>query len=96
MFLRQALVDTVVFRCVDCACTWSVEYDVHRVEDGHGHERDYFFRNHQPIADPRAPGAVLCSQCGSFQVSASVTTSRPVHEESPVWDGDADHAGTGD
>src|SRR5512132_1182047 len=55
MIRSELLIEEFRFTCANCAHVWSVAYDVRHVEDGHGHERDYFFRHHQPSADPTAP-----------------------------------------
>ena len=68
MIQRELLVEEFLFTCAHCAHAWSVEYDVQHVEDGHGHECDYFFLHHHPSADPTAPQAVTCPACQSTQV----------------------------
>ena len=54
MIHRELLVEDFLFTCAHCAHAWTVEYDVQHVEDGHGHECDYFFR---PPPQCRSDGA---------------------------------------
>ena len=76
MIRSELLIEEFRFTCAGCAHAWSVEYDVRRVEDGHGHERDYFFRHHHPSDDPTAPQTVICPVCGSTQVRGKLTAQR--------------------
>lgn len=76
MIRRELLSEEFRFACEGCFHAWNVVYDVQHVEDGHGHRRDYFFRNRYPIADPRAPQAVTCPDCRSPHVRMEVTTAR--------------------
>lgn len=84
MIQSELLIEEFRFTCARCVHVWSVEYDVRHVEDGHGHERDYFFHHDQPRADPTAPHTVMCPACGSTQVRGMLTAQRgvaPVHPD---------------
>ena len=54
MILRENAVEQFTFTCANCDRTWIIDYDVQHVEDGHGHQHDYFFRNKLPSVDPTA------------------------------------------
>jgi hypothetical protein len=49
---------------------------VQHVEDGHGHQHDYFFRNGLPSVDPTAPQSVVCPTCRTTRVQARLTARR--------------------
>ena len=83
MIQRELLVEEFLFTCAHCAHAWSVEYDVQHVEDGHGHECDYFFLHQHPSADPKGPQDVTCPACHSTQVGAKLITQRAVPPVTP-------------
>ncbi|HET7305448.1 MAG TPA: hypothetical protein VFJ12_12965 [Segeticoccus sp.] len=58
-----------------CGQTRKTDYDVQHVEDGHGHDRDYF-HDGLPCPDPTAPGAVLCPGCGRPHVAVELLARR--------------------
>lgn len=70
MILREILFDRFTFTCTGCDHAWSTDYDVQHVEDGHGHERDYFFRHGLLCSDPTGPGETTCPHCGRTSVLA--------------------------
>lgn len=84
MIQSELLIENFLFRCANCAHVWSTEYEVRHVEDGHGHECDYFFRNRHPSAAPTAPSAVTCPACGGVRVDAKLTAQRAAPTESPA------------
>jgi len=73
MINREELVEQFTFTCQSCAHVWALDYDVFHVEDGHGHDCDYFFRHRHQIADPRARHAVSCPICASSVVRVKLT-----------------------
>lgn len=64
MTFMENLFQRFNFNCNDCDYAWVVDYEVHHVEDGHGHERDYFFHAQLPCPDPTGLGETICPQCG--------------------------------
>ncbi|HEX5495656.1 MAG TPA: hypothetical protein VFX70_13885 [Mycobacteriales bacterium] len=68
--------ERLAFTCGGCGQSWSADYDVQHVEDGHGHDRDYYFLNGVPCPDPTGPGAVLCPGCGRAHVTVELTARR--------------------
>jgi len=76
MFLREVSVERLVFSCGGCGHTWSTDYDVQHVEDGHGHLRDYYFDDGVPCPDPFASGTVVCPRCGRTTLWVELTARR--------------------
>jgi hypothetical protein len=58
------------------------------VEDGHGHDRDYYFNNGLACPDPTAPGVTLYPACGHGRITVSLTARRvsPVVTETSSGD----------
>ena len=76
MILREIAVERFTFTCANCEFAWTVDYDVQHVEDGHGHQHDYFFFNGLPSIDPTAPDAAICPTCRTAHVRARLTARR--------------------
>ncbi|WP_238384891.1 hypothetical protein [Segeticoccus rhizosphaerae] len=76
MVLREVSVERLGFSCGGCGHKWVLDYDVQHVEDGHGHDRDYYFHEGLPCPDPTAPGAVLCPGCGRGHVAVELLARR--------------------
>lgn len=76
MILKEIAVERFTFTCANCDHVWTVDYDVQHVEDGHGHQHDYFSCNGLPILDPTAPESVLCPGCHTTHVMARLTARR--------------------
>ncbi|MCB0907776.1 MAG: hypothetical protein KDB63_11740 [Nocardioidaceae bacterium] len=74
MIHREELVEQFSFTCQNCTHAWALDYDVFHVEDGRGHDCDYFFRHRHQIADPRARHAVRCPVCASPVVRVELTS----------------------
>jgi hypothetical protein len=70
MILRESSFDRFNFNCTGCDYAWVADYDVQHVEDGHGHERDYFFRAQLHCPDPTGPGETTCPRCGRASILA--------------------------
>lgn len=68
----ESYVERYSFTCVHCRHHWSAEYEVRHVEDGHGHEHDYYSRDGLPVVTPTAPGGPCCPQCGAHWVSPAI------------------------
>ncbi len=68
MILKEISFERFIFTCTGCDHAWEADYDVQHVEDGHGHERDYFFRHQLHCPDPTGPGAMTCPNCGRASV----------------------------
>ena len=56
------------FACHTCDHTWSVDYRVQHVEDGHGHDREYYLRSGLPVVSPTGEHAVLCPRRGHDEI----------------------------
>ncbi|MHB1487737.1 MAG: hypothetical protein ACYCS7_10150 [Acidimicrobiales bacterium] len=76
MILKEIAVEQFTFTCGNCDHVWIVDYDVQHVEDGSGHQRDYFYRNGQPIVDPTGRQSVTCPRCRTTHVQARLTARR--------------------
>jgi hypothetical protein len=70
MILREISFERFIFTCTGCDHAWVADYDVQHVEDGHGHERDYFFRGGLHCSDPTGLGETTCPNCGRTSVIA--------------------------
>ncbi|MET3164382.1 UNVERIFIED_ORG: hypothetical protein ABIB19_002811 [Arthrobacter sp. UYEF10] len=77
MILREISFDRFMFTCTGCDHAWGADYDVQHVEDGHGHERDYFFRNGLHCTDPTGLGETTCPHCGRTAVIAHHSARQP-------------------
>ena len=75
MVLTEVSVERLAFTC-SCGRSWSDDFDVQHVTDGHGHARDYYFHDGVPCPDPSAPGAVLCPGCGRAHGAGELTARR--------------------
>jgi hypothetical protein len=76
MILKEIAVERFTFTCANCEFAWIVDYDVQHVEDGHGHQHDYFFFNGLPSIDPTAPDSAICPTCHTAHVFARLTARR--------------------
>lgn len=68
MILREISFERFIFTCTACDHDWGSDYDVQHVEDGHGHGRDYFFRDGLHCPDPTGLGETKCPRCGRTPV----------------------------
>jgi heme-degrading monooxygenase HmoA len=69
MIVKETTVERFALDCRGCGHSWSEDYEVHHVQDGHGHDCDYFFRNGMPTLNPMAPG-LICPSCRRAAVLA--------------------------
>jgi hypothetical protein len=76
MILNQISVERVRFTCTGCGQTWTVDYGVQHVEDGYGHDRDYYSYDGLPCPDPTAPGATLCPACSHGRLVVTIAARR--------------------
>jgi hypothetical protein len=76
MILNQVSVERLRFTCTGCQNTWTADYDVQHVEDGYGHDRDYYFCDGQPCPDPTAAGVTVCPGCGHGRVAVTIAARR--------------------
>lgn len=76
MILREVSIERLAFTCGGCGHSWSGDYDVQHVEDGHGHLRDYYFFDGVPCPDPTTTGNVLCPRCGCATLWVELTARR--------------------
>ncbi|MGY2747466.1 hypothetical protein ACVWZ8_004648 [Arthrobacter sp. UYCu723] len=70
MILKENSFERFNFNCTGCDHAWVADYDVQHVEDGHGHERDYFFRAQLHCPDPTGLGETTCPRCGRASILA--------------------------
>lgn len=78
MILKELSVERFTFTCTVCTNTWDVDYDVQHVEDGHGHQHDYYFRDGLPATDPGAAQPATCPKCGDIRVQGARLSARRV------------------
>lgn len=76
MIMKEVSVERLEFTCSGCGRVWSSDYDVQHVQDGHGHDRDYYFHDGLPCPDPTATGALSCPGCGRAHVFARLLARR--------------------
>jgi hypothetical protein len=76
MILKEISVERFIFTCTGCGHAWVADYDAQHVEDGHGHARDYFFRDGVQCPDPTGPGETICPHCGRASVLAHLSARR--------------------
>jgi uncharacterized C2H2 Zn-finger protein len=83
MILKEIAVERFTFSCPGCDRTWSTDYDVQHVEDGHGHQHDYYSRNGLSIVCPFGARAVICPRCGRDQLHVRLTARRSTTPPNP-------------
>ncbi len=76
--LKELAVTRYRFGCPHCGQTWTADYDVQHVEDGHGHAWDYYSLNGSPVTAPTAPGVVCCPDCGASRLHIELIATRPI------------------
>jgi hypothetical protein len=76
--LKELTVTRFRFGCTHCQQSWTADYDVQHVEDGHGHAWDYYSLNGSPVPPPTAPGEVWCPGCGASRVHIELIAARPI------------------
>ena len=88
MIIKEVSVERFSFTCAGCDSCWVADFDVQHVEDGHGHDRDYFFHDSLPCTDPTGRGETICPRCRhdsvkvrliARRVSPAVTTLDPTN-----------------
>lgn len=72
--LKELAVERFQFACTHCEASWTADYDVQHVEDGHGHTEEYYALNGLPAA---SPFAVVCRSCGA-QVRVRLVARRNI------------------
>lgn len=77
MIHKELSVEQVTFACSRCAHTWTVDYAVEHVDDGHGHTHDYYLRYGLPVVNPRGNHAVACGRCGCDHITIRSTPHHP-------------------
>lgn len=76
MILKELSVERFTFSCAVCGHSWDVDYDVQHVEDGHGHQHDYYFRDGLPATDPEVNQPATCPACGDIRVQGARLSAR--------------------
>lgn len=87
--LKEVAVERYRFTCAGCGHTWSADYDVQHVEDGHGLTWEYYSLNGIPVPSPTARGTLSCPRCGATWIHVQLVAVRPVPLAEPE-DGRAD------
>jgi len=87
--LKEVAVERYCFTCAGCGHTWSTDYDVQHVEDGHGLTWEYYSLNGIPVPSPTARGALNCPRCGATWIHFELVAVRTVPLVEPA-DGQAE------
>ncbi|MCF6509365.1 hypothetical protein E9549_18435 [Blastococcus sp. MG754426] len=87
--LKEVAVERYRFTCAGCGHTWSADYDVQHVEDGHGLTWEYYALNGIPVPAPTAPGSLMCPRCGATWIHFQLAAVRSVPLAEPA-DGQTD------
>jgi hypothetical protein len=84
--LRELAVERYRFTCAGCGNSWTADYDVQHVEDGHGLLWEYHSLNGVPVPAPTAPGSLMCPRCGATWIHVQLVAVRPVPLAEPAAD----------
>lgn len=76
--LKEVAVERYCFTCAGCGHTWTTDYDVQHVEDGHGLTWEYYSLNSIPVPSPTAPGTLSCPRCGATWIHFELDAVRTV------------------
>jgi hypothetical protein len=87
--LKELAVERYRFTCAGCGHSWTADYDIQHVEDGHGLTWEYYSLNGIPVPAPTAPGTLMCSRCGATGIRFQLVGVRRVPLAEPA-DGQAD------
>ncbi|MGY1762388.1 hypothetical protein ACI79G_15895 [Geodermatophilus sp. SYSU D00779] len=82
--LKEMAVERYRFTCGGCGHTWSTDYDVQHVEDGHGLTWEYHSLNGIPVPSPTAPGSLSCPRCGATWIHFQLVAVRTVPLAEPA------------
>lgn|GEM_PF-2210497 len=77
MIVKEEAAEQFAFKCGKCGHTWTDDYQTQHVEDGYGHEHDYYFHDGLPSLNPLTAG-LICPSCRRASVSARLVSSRAV------------------
>ena len=81
----EQLTEPYMFTCRRCGASWRRSYEVRRMADHTGGERELFLLNGLPAASPRL--GVACPNCGGYRVVSRPERAGPPHTpESPRLD----------
>jgi hypothetical protein len=85
MIVKETTVERFALDCRGCGHSWREDYEVHHVQDGHGHDCDYFFRDGLPTLNPMAAG-LICPSCRRAAVVARLADRlpAPTTDEAPL------------
>ena len=84
--LKEVAVERYSFTCAGCGHTWSADYDVQHVADGHGVTWEYYSLNGIPVPSPTAPGTLSCPRCGASWIHFRLMAVRTVPLAEPADD----------
>ena len=89
--LKEVAVERYRFTCPGCGHTWSADYDVQHVDDGHGVTWEYYSLNGIPVESPAARGSLCCPRCGATWIHFELDAVRTVPLVEPA-EGQSDPA----
>jgi hypothetical protein len=71
----EQLTEPYMFTCRRCGAAWRRSYEIRRMDDHTGGERELFLLNGSPIPSPRL--GVACPNCGGYRVVARPERAGP-------------------
>jgi len=85
MIVKEITVERFALFCRGCSRSWTEDYQIHHVQDGHGHDSEYYFYNGLPTLNPLAE-RLICPTCRRTAVVAHPQgpVPGPVSVEAPV------------
>ena len=69
MIVKEITAERFALYCRGCGHNWSEDYQIHHVQDGYGHESDYYFYDGLPSLNPCAE-RLICPSCRRAAVVA--------------------------
>ncbi len=76
--LKELAVERFAFACHGCGNSWTADYDVQHIEDGHGLVWEYYSLNGVPVTAPTAPDSVNCPNCGATWIGVDLVAVREI------------------
>ena len=76
MIVKDVTIEQYSFHCAKCGANWTVGYRVEHVEDGHGHEHDYYLCNGLPSLNPQTVPPI-CLTCQVADVTVELVSRQP-------------------
>ena len=82
--LKELAVERYRFTCAGCGHSWTADYDIQHIEDGHGLTWEYYSLDGVPVPAPTAPGSLMCPRCGATWIRFQLVAVRPVPLAEPA------------